>query len=53
MTENAKNAKMLQLLENWALIYFSPSYDRLNLIYLHGKSVFFGLKAPGIQMILF
>ena len=36
---------MLQLLENWALIYFSPSYDRLNLIYLHGKSVFFGLQA--------
>ena len=51
MTENYKNAKMLQLLENSALIYFFPlSYNRLNLIYLHGKSVVIGFQAWGIQI---
>ena len=46
---------MLQLLENWALIgtyrLFPPlSYNRLNLIYLHGKSVVIGFQAQGIQI---
>ena len=51
MTENSKkcqNAPTVRKLGTYLL--FPLSYDRLNLIYLHGKSVFFGLKARGIQI---
>ena len=42
---------MLQLLEKWTLIYFFPlSYNRVILIYLHGKSVVIGFQAWGIQI---
>ena len=34
-------------------IYFPPSDNRLNLIYMHGKSVLMGFQARGIQMIFY
>ena len=51
MTENSKkcqNAPTVRQLGTYLL--FPLSYDRFNLIYLHGKSVFFGRKARGIQI---
>ena len=52
MTENCQNAQTVRKLGTyWHLTNFFPlSYNRLNLIYLHGKQVVIGFQARGIQI---